>query len=199
MGVIRDISKLKENAQIACRLFLSECKREGLPVLITETLRTAERQKELYAQGRTKPGKIVTWTKKSRHQSGLAWDICKNIKGGEYADTAFFISCGRISKKLGITWGGDFKNKDMPHFEVSENWEVKNLEEIIKLRQEVEKIKENTKVYKDVSGVPEYARATVQKLLDKGVFAGKASDDLNLSEDLMRMMVILDRYGVFGN
>jgi len=30
-------------------------------------VRTIEQQKELYAQGRTKPGNIVTWTMKSRH------------------------------------------------------------------------------------------------------------------------------------
>ena len=197
MAVIRDLSKLKKNAEDACRLFLAECKKAGLPVLVTETLRTKERQLELYAQGRTKPGKVVTWTKTSRHQSGLAWDICKNVKGSEYSDIAFFESCGRIAKALGITWGGDFKNRDMPHFEVDADWEVNNLEEIASLMAEVEKIKGRTKVYKDAQAVPEYARATLQKLLDKKILAGREGGDLDLSEDMLRMMVILDRSGVF--
>lgn len=34
---------------------------------ILEGVRTPERQKELYAQGRTKPGNIVTWTLTSNH------------------------------------------------------------------------------------------------------------------------------------
>ena len=34
---------------------------------ILEGVRTPKRQADLYAQGRTKPGKIVTWTLKSNH------------------------------------------------------------------------------------------------------------------------------------
>lgn len=122
MSVISDISELTPAAQRACRLFLDECKRRSLKVRITETYRTQERQNELYARGRTKPGKIVTWTKNSRHTSRRAWDICKNVKGEEYSDTAFFKSCGAVAKELGITWGGAWKTPDMPHFEIDENW-----------------------------------------------------------------------------
>ena len=84
--------------------FLRECEREGLDVLITETYRTQERQDYLYAQGRTRAGTIITWTRKSRHTGRLAWDVCKNRKGQEYADAAFFDRCGRIAAQLGITW-----------------------------------------------------------------------------------------------
>ena len=101
MGTIRDINRLKKNAKMACELFMEECKRRGLAVLITETLRTKERQNELYEQGRTAPGKIVTWTKNSKHMTGLAWDICKNKKGEEYSDLKFFEECGMV---LGDCW-----------------------------------------------------------------------------------------------
>ena len=43
--------------------------------MVVEGLRTKQRQEELYAQGRTKPGKVVTWTMKSKHIDGLAVDI----------------------------------------------------------------------------------------------------------------------------
>lgn len=178
-------------------MFLAECERQGLNVLIVETLRTAERQAELYAQGRTKQGKIVTWTKNSRHQSGLAWDIAKNVKGEEYSDTEFFTACGRVAKSLGISWGGDWKNKDMPHFEVSGNWGDNMLEEFEKLRQEIEEVKNSRKIYRYTADVPEWARETVQKLLDLGIYKGAAPDDLNLTEDIMRVLVILERAGVF--
>lgn len=49
------------------------------------------------------------------------------------------------------------------------------------------------KVYHYTQDVPEWGRATVQKLLDKGVLSGAAQDDLNLSEDLLRMLVIIER------
>ena len=80
MEVIKDIAELTPMAQRACRLFLLKCEGQGLKVRITETYRSQERQNELYAQGRTKPGQIVTWTKNSRHKSRRAWDICQDIK-----------------------------------------------------------------------------------------------------------------------
>ena len=69
----RDIGALLPAAQAACRAFLAECEKEGLPVLITETYRTQERQDYLYAQGRTRAGAIITWTRKSRHTGRLAY------------------------------------------------------------------------------------------------------------------------------
>ncbi|CAM5566737.1 putative protein OS=Lysinibacillus sphaericus OX=1421 GN=LS41612_07820 PE=4 SV=1 [Lysinibacillus sphaericus] len=44
-------------------------------MFITETYRSQARQHYLYTQGRTRPGKVVTWTLNSNHKSSLAWDI----------------------------------------------------------------------------------------------------------------------------
>lgn len=118
----RDIKQLSVQAQKACTLFLSKCKKQGLDVCITETYRSQERQNYLYEQGRGRSGNIVTWTKNSRHTSRLAWDICKNVKGQEYSDSSFFKKCGDIAKEIGITWGGTWKEKDTPHFEIDANW-----------------------------------------------------------------------------
>lgn len=118
----RDISALSPVAQRACRAFLRECEKEGLPVLITETYRSQVRQNYLYEQGRSRPGKVVTWTKNSRHTGRMAWDICKNVRGQEYSDLRFFEKCGAVAKRLGITWGGTWSTPDRPHFEVDKNW-----------------------------------------------------------------------------
>lgn len=120
----RDIKQLNPVAQKACNLFMEECKKAGLKVLITETYRSQARQNYLYEQGRTRPGNVVTWTKSSRHTSKMAWDICKNVKGQEYSDAKFFEQCGAIAKKLGITWGGTWKTPDKPHFEVTASWKA---------------------------------------------------------------------------
>ena len=96
----RDILELTPQAQKACNMFLAECKRQGLNVLITETYRSQERQNYLYEQGRTRPGKKVTWTENSRHTSRRAWDICKNVKGKEYSDSAFLKSAERLQRVL---------------------------------------------------------------------------------------------------
>lgn len=205
----RDISELSPNAQQACRLFISECKKQGLNVLITETYRSQARQNYLYEQGRTRPGNKVTWTKNSRHTSRRAWDICKNVKGQEYSDKAFFISCGNIAKKLGITWGGTWKQADNPHFEVSENWvvpkeykedEPMTAEEKKAFNELLDRVKklENPMIYNYVdSNMPVYARPTIKKLMNNGYLKGNSDGTLGLDINMLRLLVILDRSGVF--
>ena len=117
--IYREISELKEGARTACAFFMDAARAAGLTdIFITETYRTQARQNELYSQGRTAPGNIVTWTKTSRHTSRRAWDIC--FHNTLYADTAKFEEAGKIAAALGITWGGTWKNKDLPHFEYLE-------------------------------------------------------------------------------
>ena len=117
----RDISRLRADVAANCRLFVEECKKQGLPVLVTETVRDLEYQASLYAKGRTAPGSIVTNQKTPSFHSdkaGLAFDICKNVKGHEYDDLAFFNRCGEIGKKIGFSWGGDWLSlQDKPHFQ----------------------------------------------------------------------------------
>lgn len=204
-AICKDISALTPTAQKACLAFMDECGRCGLPVRITETYRSQERQNELYAQGRTKSGQIVTWTKKSRHTSRRAWDIVKVKSNGniDYSDTGFFKKCGEVAASLGITWGGKWKTPDMPHFEIDEGWQMPERSEEMteaeraefeSLKAEVAALKaQQPKVYHYTEAVPEWGRATVQRFLDKGVFSGASEDDLNLSEDMLRMMVITEK------
>ena len=53
--------------------------------------------------------------------------------------------------------------------------------------------------YKTLEDVPEYGRAIVKKLIDKGLLKGYADSSLglNLSEELVRMLVINDRAGLY--
>lgn len=57
-------------------------------------------------------------------------------------------------------------------------------------------------VYQTIDDVPSYAKEVVQKLVDKGALAGtggtvNGKPTLNLSYDLVRTLVILDRLGAF--
>lgn len=104
---------------------------------ITEGVRTAKRQAELYAQGRTKPGPKVTnvngTTSKSNHQVkydgyGHAVDLYPFFLGQvqvHHKDTIknlekIAIHIKATAKCLGvpITWGGDWEMGDFPHFEL---------------------------------------------------------------------------------
>lgn len=115
----RELSDLRADVRLNCRLFLAECEAQGLKVLVTQTLRDDEYQASLYAQGRTKAGSIVTNSKVTTfHGKGLAFDICKNVKGHEYDDAAFFRQCGEIAKRIGFSWGGDWTSfPDRPHIQ----------------------------------------------------------------------------------
>lgn len=80
-----DLSLLKPVAREKVAALLARMDSLGIPFRVIETLRTRERQAELYAQGRTKRGSIVTYLdgspgKESRHQSGNAADLVLDVK-----------------------------------------------------------------------------------------------------------------------
>ena len=113
------ISTLTPEYQPIARDLVKKSFEAGVPVLVTEGHRSQERQEQLYAQGRTTPGQIVTWTKSSRHTKGIAIDLVPLDLSGKpnYNDTEAYKKLGELSKTLGLEWGGDWKNKDMPHFQ----------------------------------------------------------------------------------
>ncbi len=96
--------------------FLEEVADAGLAVRVTEVLRSAARQKNLYAQGRTAPGRIVTWTLESAHISGRAFDVSL-VGAPEYDDSPeAWQLLGAIGEDLCLSWGGHYQ--DYGHFEL---------------------------------------------------------------------------------
>ena len=109
-------------------------KRLPFALFVVEGLRTRERQAELYAQGRTKPGRKVTWTLHSKHLEGRAVDLAPLINGAiDWADLSKFDAIAKAmqdaAKEVGVTvrWGGDWDmdgqprergESDSPHFEL---------------------------------------------------------------------------------
>ena len=93
----------------------------GHPVRITEGYRSMERQQELYNQGRTTPGNIVTNAKagESFHNYGVAVDFVFR-KEGYNASEELWQTLGAIGKSQGFEWGGDWaKFVDKPHFSMT--------------------------------------------------------------------------------
>lgn len=102
----------------------------GHPVRIVEGYRSMERQAELYAQGRTKPGNIVTNAKpgESFHNYGVAVDFVFRKEGYNASDT-LWKTLGTIGKKHGFKWGGDWsKFKDKPHLEMPLSYTIKDFQ-----------------------------------------------------------------------
>lgn len=112
---------LKPKVRELAEKLINECKRQGHQITITQTLRTIEEQDALYAQGRTKPGNIVTKAKGgySLHNFGVAFDICPIVNGkAAWSDTTLFRKIGEIGVKFGLEWGGTWTSfPDLPHFQ----------------------------------------------------------------------------------
>ena len=107
----RDTALLRDDVKANVHIWLRLCEAEGLPVLITQTVRDDEYQAYLYEQGRTRPGQIVTNSRRTTfHGAGLAVDFCKNVKGQEYSDRAFFDRVIAIAKQVGFSSGADWKS-----------------------------------------------------------------------------------------
>lgn len=92
---------------------------------IVQGLRTFAEQDAIYAQGRTIPGKIVTFAKggQTYHCYGCAIDILHILNGN--ADWDFDYHKLLPFMPIGMSWGGNFSNlKDMDHFEITfgKNW-----------------------------------------------------------------------------
>lgn len=122
------IAKLHPSLQPKAIKLIELAEAQGLAILVTQGLRTVAEQDALYAQGRTKPGNIVTWAKGgySWHNFGLAFDIViLNAVGKADWDTKNpgWAVAGAIGKSLGLNWGGDWqpKKRDIPHFELPVN------------------------------------------------------------------------------
>ncbi len=201
----RDIALLRPDVAANCRKWLELCKEAGLNVLITNTVRDKEYQEYLYAQGRTRPGSIVTNGRTPTFHAdtaGLAFDFCKNVKGHEYDDADFFKQAAAIAKKMGFSWGGDWKSfPDAPHIQWDNQgaWSSKMIL-AGKLPPEMplwgEKKEETEMRYNTVKECPSWAQKTIQKLVDKGYLSGNG-EGLDLSHDMVRLLVIQDRAGVF--
>lgn len=86
--------------------------------VVIEGLRTAERQKELIALGKS-------WIQRSKHQDGLAVDLMalpadgsSNWEARHYnvLNAAMQEAAGRLGIRL--TWGGSWTRRDLVHFQI---------------------------------------------------------------------------------
>lgn len=93
--------------------------------------RTQEQQNRLYAQGRTEPGDIVTWTLNSNHLAkpdGFAHAVDIAPYPIDWDDEFRFTLLAEIIKDAAIEegvdldWGYDLWGRDMPHFQLGASY-----------------------------------------------------------------------------
>jgi peptidoglycan LD-endopeptidase CwlK len=119
----RKVDDLLPIVQIKVIKFQAACEEEGIDLLITATYRDHESQDELYAQGRTKKGVIVTNARggQSMHNWRCAVDVVPLRNGKPVWDTKdpVWAQVGALGEEAGLEWSGRWtgKLKEMAHFQ----------------------------------------------------------------------------------
>lgn len=127
----RRIEDLHPDLQLLCREFMMQAENLGIDALITCTYRSNAEQDELYAQGRSKPGLIVTRARggQSAHNyilngkpASKAFDVVPMLSGKPMWSESYpgWKLLGGIGMGLGLNWYGapDAKFHEMPHFQL---------------------------------------------------------------------------------
>ena len=130
----RKITDLHPLLQERYKAFEIECERQKLDYLVTCTYRSGIEQDQLYAQGRTTFGRIVTCAKAgdSAHNvttadgkpNACAFDVVIMRDGKPIWDSADkdWHSIGAVGLILGLDWAGVWKTfREYPHFQLT-NW-----------------------------------------------------------------------------
>lgn len=122
----RNLSDLHAPCKERAESFLKLAKEAGIDLLVTSTYRDHESQAALFAQGRTKPGAIVTNAKpgQSWHNWRCAFDVVpirngKPVWGTTGPDGDLWRKVGEIGESVGLEWAGRWGSKfrEYPHFQ----------------------------------------------------------------------------------
>lgn len=105
--------------------FIDACDAEGIDLLVTSTYRDHESQNALYAQGRTKPGNVVTNAKggESFHNFQCAVDVVplrngKPVWSTSGEDGKLWNRIGEIGESVGLEWAGRWRTfREFAHFQ----------------------------------------------------------------------------------
>ena len=153
----RDPEKLHPVVREKLNELIRDARLEGIPFIVTQTLRTQKEQAAFHAQNREplalvnakralaalppigpmENTKKITWVTTSVHQYGLGFDVAlKNRVKGVHWNTKADINAkggldynelGELGESLGLVWGGRFKSRDLVHFEWTGGLTLKEL------------------------------------------------------------------------
>jgi peptidoglycan LD-endopeptidase CwlK len=123
----KSIVTLWPEVRSMARTLVHKAALSGIRLKITSGLRTYAEQDALYAQGRSRPGNIVTKVKGgySSHNFGIAFDVAV-FEGNKYLPESIkYKAVGVLGNDLGLDWGGDWKTiVDQPHFQLRPAWAI---------------------------------------------------------------------------
>ena len=144
------------------------------------------------------------------NRKGIGVEICYSKSGGARFVKAEERAAEFVAEKLiEFGWGidkvkkhQDFSGKYCPHRTLDLGWNrfLKKVELYMDLLKRVETLEKKADkfIYAWVDdNMPDWAKPTITKLMDKGFLKGDEEGKLNLDENMLRMLVINDRAGLY--
>jgi peptidoglycan L-alanyl-D-glutamate endopeptidase CwlK len=119
--VNKDLTILAPKFRVAVESALAECGQKGLDAIVFEAFRSDELQRLYFARGRTviPPVKTVTNARtnlESWHGYSLAVDVIHRTKFWN-APESFFAQVAEVFGRHDCKWGGNWRMRDLPHFQ----------------------------------------------------------------------------------
>ncbi|MEO7085822.1 MAG: M15 family metallopeptidase [Gemmatimonadaceae bacterium] len=119
--VMQTLDVLAPKFRDAVSKAIADCNANGLDAIVYESYRSQELQANYYARGRTviPPHDTVTNAQSnlySWHGYGLAVDVISRSKEWDQPES-WFASIAEYFRAAGCRWGGEWKMKDLPHFQ----------------------------------------------------------------------------------
>ena len=116
-----DLDLLAPKFREAVEKSIADCNAMGLDATVYETFRSQDLQAEYFARGRTVIPPVDTVTNAasslfSWHGYGLAVDVISRAKAWS-AGPGWFEQVAACFRVNGCRWGGEWKSKDLPHFQ----------------------------------------------------------------------------------
>lgn len=127
----KKIEELDETVAGLAAELLRIAEDNGIQIKVTEGFRSFEYQNQLYAQGRSNGGAIVTNARggQSNHNYGIAFDVAFVNKDGEIVwdnldqnenEKDDWTEIGELGESIGLEWGGRWTRfVDRPHFQLT--------------------------------------------------------------------------------
>lgn len=121
----RNIAGLLPQVRPFARALVQKAAANGIEIKVVSGHRTYEEQDALYAQGRTRPGPVVTKARGgySNHNFGIAFDVGV-FSGSRYlGESPKYRGVGVLGADMGLEWGGNWTSLvDQPHFQLRPDW-----------------------------------------------------------------------------
>ena len=127
------------------------------------------------------------------------------IEGNTSSTTGVEANGGTVAEKKYSLSYGKIAGYGRPKYDLAESEEL-TMTQYEELKNEISEMKNiidklNGKFiynYMD-SNMPDWAKPTIQKMMDKGYLKGNEKGELGLTDELLRVFVSNDRVGIYGN